>query len=180
VSRDGDWDETFRWKDRPKLRFANPFFRLKIGRYKATAPGVWHLYCRSKIRFSDPADFATTRIPIGILGWHSSLNWHGSFKDSDPDPTWSGFRFLTLIWAHFCSIPRLKLSFFLHCTNRTPFYCELPSSRHGSFRKMRKPRFVAVHVKNVTANIGSSDTGNPNMSNSQTSHCARWQSESEC
>jgi hypothetical protein len=28
-------------KDRSKLWFANPFFCLKVGRFKATPPGVW-------------------------------------------------------------------------------------------------------------------------------------------
>jgi hypothetical protein len=134
----GGWDETFRCKDSSILRF-----RLKMGCFKATAPGVWHPYCtsRCKIRFWDPADFATTRIPIRIRGWNLSLNCHSSFKDPDLTkkktwilPSWPGFRFITL-FGPISAVSQSSL--FLHCGNQKLFYDELPSSWNDSFQKMR-------------------------------------------
>jgi hypothetical protein len=50
--------------DYPKLRFANPFFRLKIGRFKATARRVAHPSMYSINGLSDPAEFSKVRYPI--------------------------------------------------------------------------------------------------------------------
>jgi hypothetical protein len=66
VSRDHGWDKASEYKSRPKLRFEDPFFRLKIGRFKATVHrGSASIDVKSGL--SDPADFATTRIPIRIV-----------------------------------------------------------------------------------------------------------------
>jgi hypothetical protein len=61
VSRDGGLGKDLEWKIRPKLRFANPFFCLKVGRFKATARRVAYP-CKNGL--SDPADFAKVQRPI--------------------------------------------------------------------------------------------------------------------
>jgi hypothetical protein len=62
--------------------FANPFFQLKIGRFKATALGRVGIY-RCKIRFSDPADFAKLGFQFDSEAENRTANCRSSFKDPD-------------------------------------------------------------------------------------------------
>jgi hypothetical protein len=74
-SRDGGRDEPIEQLFSTKLMFANPFFRLEIGRFKARVHGVCILYSAPidvKKGFSDPADFATTRISVRIVACHGN------------------------------------------------------------------------------------------------------------
>jgi hypothetical protein len=50
----------------PKLRFANPFSRLKIGCFKATVLDYQYRIPRCKIESIELADFAETQILIDL------------------------------------------------------------------------------------------------------------------